>query len=311
MRVIYMGTPNFAVAPLEAIAEEGHEVVAVLTQPDKPNSRRGKDIIFSPVKQAALKRSLPVYQPVNISDDMIVATLHALCADIIIVCAYGQLLKSNVLNLTKYGCINIHASLLPKYRGAAPVHRVIIDGQSETGVTLMYMNEGLDAGDIMISERTLITTNDTVGTLFDRLSDLGAELIVKGMKLLSLGTAPRTPQNDAQSSYANKISKTERSIDFSLDATIVYNKIRGLNPFPGAYTIFNRKIIKLYDTKLLSECYNMQAGTLVKTEDDGIVVVCRNGSILIETLKPEGKRLMKAVEFWAGLQDKENAKFDI
>ena len=204
MRVIYMGTPNFAVAPLEAIAEAGHELVAVLTQPDKPNSRRGKDIIFSPVKQAALKRSLPVYQPVNISDDMIVATLRALCADIIIVCAYGQLLKSNVLNLTKYGCINIHASLLPKYRGAAPVHRAIIDGQSETGVTLMYMNEGLDTGDIMISERILITMNDTVGTLFDRLSDLGAELIVKGMKLLSLGTAPRTPQNDAQSSMQIK-----------------------------------------------------------------------------------------------------------
>ncbi len=311
MRVIYMGTPNFAVAPLEAIAEAGHELVAVLTQPDKPNSRRGKDIIFSPVKQAALKRSLPVYQPVNISDDMIVATLRALCADIIIVCAYGQLLKSNVLNLTKYGCINIHASLLPKYRGAAPVHRAIMDGQSETGVTLMYMNEGLDTGDIMISEQTSIVTDDTVGTLFDRLSDLGAELIVKGMKLLSLGTAPRTPQNDAQSSYANKISKTECSIDFSLDAAVVYNKIRGLNPFPGAYAIFNRKIIKLYDTKLLSECYNMQAGTLVGTQGDGIVVVCKNGSILIETLKPEGKRLMKAAEFWAGLQDKENAKFDI
>ncbi|MFA0815857.1 MAG: methionyl-tRNA formyltransferase [Anaerofustis sp.] len=309
MRIVYMGTPDFAVAPLKAIYEAGHELLAVVTQPDKPNSRRGKEIIFSPVKQTALGMNLPIIQPSKASDSEFIAYLRSLNADMFVVCAYGQLLGIEILNMTKYGCVNIHASLLPKYRGAAPIHRAIMNGETETGVTLMYMDKGLDTGDMMIAEAICIEQNDTAGILFDRLSIVGSSLIIKGITLLSEGCAPRIPQDETLSSYAQKIKKNECRIDFTEDAKSVHDRIRGLNPFPTAYTTFNEKIIKLYDSKLLSECYNSDAGTLVKTVGQGIVVACGHGSVLIETLKPEGKRFMEASEFWAGLQNKNNAIF--
>ncbi len=304
-----MGTPEFAVEALAAMYGAGHDIVGVVTQPDKPNSRRGNEVLFSPVKKAAIKRNLPVYQPAYVSSAESKETLASLNADIIVVCAYGQLLKPNILNLTRYGCINIHASLLPKYRGAAPMHRCIINGEIKTGISIMYMDEGLDTGDVMITSEISIAENMNVGELHDLMSAKGAELIVKAVELLETGEAPRTKQNEADSSYAEKITKAECEVDFDLPNTKVHNLIRGLNPFPGAFTHFNGKIIKLFDTEKSDECYNKSAGTLIGLKNNGIAVACKSGSLLIKSLKPEGKRLMTATEFWAGLHQKDGLFF--
>jgi methionyl-tRNA formyltransferase len=309
MKLIYMGTPEFAVAPLQALCDAGHEIAAVVTQPDRPNSRRGNQVVFSPVKQAAEILHLPVRQPERVSDAESHAYLASLKADAVVVCAYGQLLAKNILNLTPFGCLNLHASLLPKYRGAAPMHRCIIDGETETGVTIMYMDEGLDTGDMMISETVPIPFDMTVGILHDALAACGSGLIVRARELLRTGNAPRMSQDENKSSYAEKITKAECEVDFSKDASDVYNLIRGLNPYPTAYTYFNGKIIKLYDVAYSGKCYNTSAGTVQKVGKDELAVSCQNGSIFLKTVKPEGKRLMTATEFWIGLHGKENVRF--
>lgn len=309
MKIIYMGTPEFAVDPLIALYQAKHEICMVITQPDKPNSRRGNEVLFSPVKKTAIELRLPVYQPKNVSSFESEQYLRKLNADVVIVCAFGQILKKNILEMNPHGCINIHASLLPKYRGAAPIHRCIINGESVTGITVMYMDEGLDSGDIMISHVIDITKEMTVGQLYDKMRSCSGALINKAVGLLETGQAPRIVQDDTQSTYADKISKAECEIDFNNDVTKIYDRIRGLNPFPAAFTYFNDKIIKLYDVEMSQECYNIPTGSIIGCKNNALVTACKNGSILIKTLKPEGKRLMSASEFWAGLQQKENLFF--
>ncbi len=309
MKIIYMGTPEFAVDPLIALHQAKHEICMVITQPDKPNSRRGNEVLFSPVKKTAMELGLPIFQPKNVSSFESEQHLRSLNADVVIVCAFGQILKKNILALNPHGCINIHASLLPKYRGAAPIHRCIINGERVTGITVMYMDEGLDSGDIMISQTIDITNEMTVGQLYELMRSCSGALINKAVDLLETGQAPRIVQDDTQSTYADKISKAECEIDFNDDVTEIYNRIRGLNPFPTAFTYFNHKIIKLYDVEMLQKCYNIPAGSIIGCKDNALVTACKNGSILVKTLKPEGKRLMSAPEFWAGLQQKENIFF--
>lgn len=309
MKMIYMGTPEFAVEPLIALHEAGHTICAVITQPDKPNSRRGNAVLFSPVKKTAVQLGLSVYQTEHVSSSESERYLGGLHADVMIVCAFGQILKKNILTLTPHGCINIHASLLPKYRGAAPIHRSVIDGQARTGITVMYMDEGLDSGDIMISREIEITKEMTTGQLYDKMRAVSGSLINKAVGLLEHGQAPRIPQDDSQSTYAGKITKAECEIDFNNDITQIYNRIRGLNPFPGAFTFFNHKIIKLYDVEMSEKCYNIPAGSIVGCHNGALVTACKNGSILVKTLKPEGKRTMNAAEFWAGLHEKKDLFF--
>ena len=226
MKLIYMGTPEIAVKPLKALIEAGHEVALVVTQPDKPSSRRGRRIEYSPVKKTAIENGIEVYQPERASDEQSETFLKSINADIIVVCAYGQILKKNILNLTQYGCINIHASLLPRLRGACPINRSIINGDSISGVTIMYMDEGLDTGDMMISQQVCITEHMTAGQLEDKLSEIGSVLIVEALDRINKGCAARIKQDDKQSTYAEKIAKDELYVSFEDTAFNVVNKIR-------------------------------------------------------------------------------------
>ncbi|MBQ4067606.1 MAG: methionyl-tRNA formyltransferase, partial [Clostridia bacterium] len=235
MKVLFMGTPDFARTCLSAIVEEGFEIVGVVTQPDKPKGRSYK-MTPPPVKVYAEEKGLDVYQPVTLKDEAFKEELEALDPDIIIVAAYGKILPPYIINYPKYGCINAHGSVLPKYRGAAPIQRAIMDGERETGITVMYMNEGLDTGDMILVERTPITEEDTFETLHDRLADIGGRTLVEAMKALEAGTARREKQDDSLATYAEKITKDDCIIDFSVLPEKLLCKIRGLSPFPLAVT---------------------------------------------------------------------------
>ena len=301
MKVIYMGTADFAREPLEKIAQK-HEVVAVVSQPDKPNSKRGLSVVFSPVKQFAVDNGILVYQPLNISDEESIQFLSSLGADIIIVCAYGQVVKKNVLELTRYGCYNIHASILPKYRGAAPIHRAIIDGNMTSGVSIMRMAEGLDTGDVLLVKETEIDENTNTGELHDTLKCIGAEAILEAMEQIENQTAVYTAQDEENSTYAQKIYKEECFVDFNFDAQIVHNKIRGLNPFPTAKTKFGGKQIKLYDCYKTTDNHNKRPGTILGVNNDGIIIACKSDAVVVKRLQPEGKKQMDAVAFFRGLR---------
>lgn len=313
MKFIYMATADIAVKPLIKLIEAGHTPICVVTQPDKPNSRRGGKIIFNPVKQAALDNNIEVYQPVKVSSEESEKYLRSLGADIIVVCAFGQLLKNNILTLTKYGCINLHASLLPKYRGAAPINRAIMDGEKITGVTVMYMDEGLDTGDMMIKKEVEITGDMNAEGLTEALSQAASELICEAFELLVKGNAPREKQNEDDSNYAAKITKEECEIDFNKTNIEVFNFIRGLSPVPGAKTHFEGKTVKIFEVKLNEENFSedIHSGSVVKVIKDkednyggGLVVKCGVGSVIIKTLQPEGKACMKALDFYNGLRGK-------
>ncbi len=303
-----MGTPDFAVPALRALNESSHEILAVVCQPDKPNSRRGKEAIPCEVKKYAAENNLTVYQPEKVSSEESFEYLSTLGADIIVTCAFGQLLRRNILDMTPYGVINIHASLLPKYRGAAPVARVIIDGEEKSGVTIMHTDEGLDTGDIIISEE--ITLGEmTAGELSDKLSEMGGRLVLEALDMLKDGSSPRIPQ-EGYTNYAEKISKDELLVDFSADAVSIVNKIRGLDPSPSAYAVFSdERKIKLYGAKYLGPSESADYGKILGVKDGYMQIVARGGIVGVSTLKPEGKKLMEAKAFWAGVQDKNSARF--
>lgn len=303
-----MGTPDFAVPALRALDESSHEILAVVCQPDKPNSRRGKEAIPCEVKKYAAENNLTVYQPEKVSSEESFEYLSTLGADIIVTCAFGQLLRRNILDMTPYGVINIHASLLPKYRGAAPVARVIIDGEEKSGVTIMHTDEGLDTGDIIISEE--ITLGEmTAGELSDKLSEMGGRLVLEALDMLKDGSSPRIPQ-EGYTNYAEKISKDELLVDFSADAVSIVNKIRGLDPSPSAYAVFSdERKIKLYGAKYLGPSESADYGKILGVKDGYMQIVARGGIVGVSTLKPEGKKLMEAKAFWAGVQDKNSARF--
>jgi len=305
MRVIYMGTPDVAVEPLKALINSSHEVVLAVSQPDKQNSRRGKKIIFCPVKQCAMDNNIEVFQPDRVSDDENYEYLKSFEPDVIVVCAYGQIVKKNILNLAKFGAVNIHASILPHLRGAAPIHRAIMDGEKTTGVTIMQMDEGLDTGDMLLKGEIEITDDMNVGMLHDEISRLGSELLIKALDRIEKGEIEPEKQDDSKSSYAKKITKEDCHIDFNNNVKDIYNKIRGLNPFPLSYVNLDEKNIKIYESIIKNEKTNEKCGTILSynKKDRAIMVAAKDGIIGIKELKMQGKKKMDAASFYNGNRD--------
>ena len=306
MNIIYMGTPEFAVKPLQAIVDAGHKVLACFTQPDKPKGR-GKTLQPTPVKEKALSLDIPVYQPVKLREEENVQIIRDYQPDVIVVAAYGQILPESILNIPQYGCINIHASLLPKYRGAAPIEWSIINGETESGVTTMYMAKGLDTGDMIEKMVVPIADTDTGVTLHDKLADAGAELILSTLSKLEDHTAIRTPQDDSLSCYASMLKKEMGELDFTKDAASLERLIRGLQPWPVAYTKMNQKTVRIYEASVceqpeetLEDGTQIVPGMIVRVTKKNFTVACGNGALMIRKLQPEGKKPMDCAAFLAG-----------
>lgn len=309
MRVVYMGTPDFAVDTLEAVIKAGHEVLMVVTQPDKAKGR-GKKMMFTPVKEKALEYDLPIAQPERIKEEAFIKELEQLNPDVIVVVAFGQILPERILNIPQYGCINVHASLLPAYRGAAPIQWAVIDGLEESGVTTMYMEKGLDTGDIICQSRVKLAADETGGSLFERLAKEGANLLLKTLEQLENGTATRIKQDDSKSSYAGMLSKEMGLLDFSKDADVLERLVRGLNPWPSAFTKVNGKTLKVFSAEVLKEADAKRFIDINQTEDvpgiilavdkKGFSVRCGNGALRILNLQLEGKKRMDTAAFLLG-----------
>ena len=301
MKILFMGTPDFALFSLKALVEKTeYDVCAVVTQPDKPKGR-GYALLPPPIKVYALEKNIPVYQPSTLKDEDFAALLDSLAPDVIVVAAYGKILPKNVIDYPKYGCINVHGSLLPEYRGAAPMQRAIIDGKETTGITIMYMAEGLDTGDMLLKKEYKIGENDNFENIHDGLGMLGADALIELLPHLESGKAQRIPQNDADSTYAKKISKEDCLIDFSLDAKSVHNLIRGLSPIPLAFTHTpNGKLLKVVQARISNEDAEHSKVGEVLSLDDGIEIACKKGSITLLRVLPEGKARMSASDFIRG-----------
>lgn len=299
MKVIYMGTPDFAVHALKSIVEAGHEVVACFTQPDKAKGR-SKALQPTPVKKQALEYGIPVYQPVKLRDQENVDIIRSFAPDVIVVAAYGQILPESILNIPEYGCVNIHASLLPKYRGAAPIEWAIIDGEQETGVTTMYMAKGLDTGDMIEREVVQITVDDTGESLTDKLAECGARLILSTLKKLEDGTAVRTVQDDSLSCYASMLTKNMGDIDFTQPAEKIERLVRGLQPWPCAFTKINGKGVKIYGANVVDKPEGVQPGSVINVTKKSFAIACGEGAIQITRLQPEGKKPMDTAAFLSG-----------
>lgn len=296
MKIVFMGTPDFAVPCLQALIDDGNDIAAVFTQPDKPKGR-GYTLTPPPVKEKALEYQIPVFQPVTLKDGEAEKQLKEMAPDMIVVAAYGQILPKGIIELPKYGCINVHASLLPEYRGAAPIQQAILDGRKKTGVTAMYMDVGLDTGDMLMRMETAIGENETGGELHDRLSALGAELIVRVVHAAEQGTLVREKQDDSQSSYAKMLSKSMSKIDFNRTAQQIHDQVRGLNPWPGASAVLGEKRIKLHRTAVVSG--SGKPGQVLSLSP--LVVACGEGAIELVEVQPEGKKKMTAEAFVNGL----------
>lgn len=309
MRIVYMGTPDFSVPPLRAMAEAGYDVVGVVTQPDKPKGR-GKTLMPTPVKEEALKYGIPVYQPAKVREPAFQEVLRDLQPDVIVVAAFGQIIPKSVLEMPKYGCINIHASLLPKYRGAAPIQQAVIDGEKESGVTIMKMGEGIDTGD-MISKITVpITPEETGGSLFDKLSRAGADLLVETLPHIFDGTAVYEKQpEESPTPYAAMITKQMGKLDFTKSAEELERLVRGMNPWPSAYTFLNGKTLKVW--KSCAEAANEKAepGTVLFTDKKGIHVACGEGALVLREIQLEGKKRMEADAFLRGYNIETGTRF--
>ena len=299
MKIVFMGTPDFSVNALENIVKAGHDVVGVITQPDKPKGRGGK-MQYTPVKEKALELGLDVYQPQRVKETEFIEKLKEMNPDAIVVIAFGQILPKAILDMPKYGCINVHASLLPKYRGAAPIQWSVIDGEKETGVTTMYMNEGLDTGDIIDKVVVPIDKKETGGSLFDKLAIEGGKLILKTLIELENGTAVRTPQDDSKSNYAGMINKQLGKIDFNKSANEIERLIRGLNPWPSAYTKMDGKTLKIWDADVDDSENDSAPGTITEVGKDFIRVATGKGRLKILELQLEGKKRMKTRDFLNG-----------
>ena len=304
MKVIYMGTPDFSVGALEAIIKAGHEVVLVVTQPDKPKGR-GKAMQASPVKECALSHGIEVFQPTKIRESENVEYLRKFGADIFVVAAFGQILAKSILDMPKYGCVNIHASLLPKYRGAAPIQWAVINGDEVTGVTTMLMNEGIDTGDMIAKKQVRLAEDETGGSLFDRLADTGAELIVETMKMLEEGTAEFTPQNSEEATHTSMISKELGSIEWSKPAAEIERLIRGLNPWPSAYTRLKGKTFKIWKAQVVEVSSSDKPGTIIKIGKDELLVQTGEGALSLIEVQLEGKKRMDVASFLRGCQIEE------
>ena len=297
MRILFMGTPEFAQVSLKALAEDNREVVCVITQPDKPKGR-GYEMSMPEVKVYALEKNIPVYQPETLKDGEILPILEEYRPDVIIVVAYGKILPEYILNFPKYGCINIHGSLLPEYRGAAPIQRAVIDGKKASGVTSMYMEKGLDTGDMLIKRELPIGRETTAGEYHDELAVLGGKVLLETLDALSENKLSPEKQDDSLSSYASQLSKAEGEINWNNTSEQIYNKVRGLNPWPKAFSFIGGKrfvIDFVYKTDKSGK-----PGEVISADSDGIVIGCGEGSVLIKELKVEGKKKMTAEEYLRG-----------
>lgn len=319
MRIVFMGTPDFAAAPLEAIIKSGkHQVTAVITQPDKPKGR-GKAVQFPPVKEKALEYEIPVWQPANVNTPEMLAVLKEQNPDCIVVAAFGQLLKKEILELPQYGCINIHASLLPKLRGAAPIQWAVIQGDEKAGVTTMWMNEGLDTGDMLLKKEVLLEEKETGGSLFDKLSLCGCDLILETLDALEQGRDVRTPQT-GESTYAKILTKELGNIDWNRPAEEIERLIRGLNPWPSAYSYLNGKMVKIWaanvqktapvyeDASRVQEAA-ANPGTLILWNKHSAAVSCKDSWLEICELQVQGKKRMTADAWLRGVKWEPGMRF--
>lgn len=301
MKIIYMGTPDFAVAPLEAIIKAGHEVSAVVTQPDKQKGR-GKEVQMTPVKQCALKHGIPILQPVKIREQETVEELKNYPADLFVVAAFGQLLSEEILSMPRFGCVNIHASLLPAYRGAAPIQWVILNGETRTGVTIQQMAKGLDTGDMLLKKTVEIDEKETGASLHDKLMLTGAELIVEVLPKIEKGELIPEKQDESKASYYGRLTKSMGLIDWNQDAVSIERLIRGLNSWPSAYTCYKGKTLKIWDGEVIPGKAKEAPGTVTQVSKDSFTVAAGEGSIRVTSLQLEGKRRVPAKDFLLGYE---------
>lgn len=302
MRVVFMGTPDFSVGALESLIEAGHQVAAVVTQPDKPKGR-GKEVQMTPVKMCAQKHGIPVFQPVKIREPEAVETLRGYQADIFVVAAFGQILSEEILKMPRYGCVNIHASLLPKYRGAGPIQWAIINGEKITGVTIMQMDKGVDTGDMLLKTEVPIACDETADTLHDKLAAAGARLIVEALAKIEAGEVTPVKQNDADSCYAKMLQKSMGKIDWQMEAEKLDCLIRGLISWPGASTVYRGKNLKIWQEEVAPEqeqSGDAQPGTVIRVDKDAFFVQTGKGVLRILEVQPEGKKRMAVKDFLLG-----------
>lgn len=299
MRILFWGTPEFATPPLRALIGEGHEVIAVVTQPDRPQGRSRSTLVPSPVKQVALEEGIPVLQPDRPRGDEFLATLRDLAPDLSVVVAYGHLLPQAVIDLPPHGTVNIHASLLPRWRGAAPIQAAILAGDAETGVSIMRMVLALDAGPVLLTARTPIEADETGGELTERLAELGAEAVVEAVTLLELGDLEARPQDDARSTYAPKIDRASARLDFARPAVEVARAIHAYDPRPGAWGILRETEVRLFGARVLPDRHG-DPGEVLEIGEMGMVVACGSGAVGVEMVHPAGKRRLSALDWSQG-----------
>lgn len=305
MRIVFMGTPDFAVPCLQRLLEDGHEVPAVFTQPDKPVGRHAV-LTPPPVKQLALSRGIPVYQPTKMRDGTVAALLRELAPDCLVVVAYGRILPQEILDVPPRGCVNIHGSLLPLYRGAAPIQWSVIRGETVTGVTSMFMDAGMDTGDIIDTLTTPIGENETAGELFERLAPLGARLLSTTLAAIADGTVTRRPQNDAEATMAPMLEKAMGRLDLTRPARELHNQVRGMNPWPGAFCTAGGKTLKIHETRVIAG--SGAPGTLLCA--DPVTVACGEGALQLVTVQPEGKPRMAAEAWLRGARLPQGARLE-
>lgn len=301
MKIVFMGTPDFAAGALKSLIEAGHEITAVVTQPDKAKGR-SQELLPPPVKVVALEHGIPVLQPVRIKRPEEVEKLKQYPADIYVVAAFGQILSQEILDIPELGCLNIHASLLPKYRGASPIQHVIIDGEEKTGITIMQMDAGLDTGDMLYQKEIVISPKDTYASLHDKLMVLGGEAIVEALPLLEQGKLVPRKQEDALSCYAHLIDKTMGELDFTKSAEILDRVIRGLNPWPSAYTTYHGKQLKVWEAEPVESPKAGKPGEILAVEKDAVLVAAGSGALRITSLQLSGKKRMSAHDFLLGVR---------
>ncbi|MGG1311293.1 MULTISPECIES: methionyl-tRNA formyltransferase [Cohnella] len=307
MKVLFMGTPDFAVPSLRALLDQGLDVVAVVTQPDRPKGRK-RELTPPPVKVFALERGLTVLQPEKLRTPEAVAAIAELAPDLIVTAAYGQILPKAVLELPRLGCVNVHGSLLPRYRGGAPIQRSIMNGERVTGVTLMYMAEGLDTGDMIAKVEVPITDEDTAGSMFEKLSEAGAALLAEWLPRLVDGSAPRIPQDESEATYAPNLTRDDERIDWNRTAREIFNQVRGLYPMAGAFTYLNGEVFKIWgcrapqeaDGRLTAQWASHKPGTVLDAGAEGIRVRTGDGSIVLTQVQPAGKKRLPAAEYARG-----------
>ena len=300
MKLIFMGTPDFSVGTLEALIAAGHEITLVVSQPDKPKGR-GHELAPTPVKETALKHGLKVFQPKRLKDPETIRTLEETPADAIVVIAFGQIVPASILHMKKYGCINVHGSLLPKYRGAAPIQWAVIDGEMESGVTIMQMDEGLDTGDMLLKGSVVLDEKETSGSLFDKLSALGASLCVEALEKLEKGELTPEKQGESPTEYARMLTKEMGELDFSRDAVTLERLIRGFNPWPSAYTRLGDKTLKIWAADVCEKQEpESQPGTVTEVAKQDFTVACGEGALKITELQLQGKKRMDAAAFLRG-----------